>query len=247
MSRKKIITLSFDLEQVCNDVLAKCNLISENIREAGLEDIRANVQEPDNPETSSIINRSVTEAFGRVKVAAQRYLTVGRDTDTNVLERLVIPGSVIYPQVQKTHNGYPVWNYTSSGTSIEVYAVTTESGGTTTTVYKKVSNDEEVTVQDSSALSEVMVNDTSQGPTEMTFETVTLTLQIPNFNLSVTDHLKSSIHKYVVDYVMGRFLQDQVADKAAEYRDEAENVDLANIIRDLNARERYTMRKPNFM
>ena len=82
---------------------------------------------------------------------------------------------------------------------------------------------------------------------EIVYEEVSLTLEIPNFNLSVTDHLKSSIHKYVVDYTMGRFLQDQVADKAKEYKDLADTEDLAAIISDLNARERYTMRKPTFM
>jgi len=189
---KREISLKFDLGQVCNDILVKCNLISQTIQDAALEDIRANVQAPDDPENRSIINRSVTEAFGRVKVACQRYLTVGRDTDDNKLERLV-------------------------------KAVT----------YKT----EEV---------EGEVKETDEIDT-IKYEEVSLTLEIPNFNLSVTDHLKSMIHKYVVDYTMGRFLQDQVADKAKEYKDMADTEDIPAIISDLNARERYTMRKPSFM
>lgn len=188
MSNKKKILLTFDLEQVCNDVLAKCNLVSMSIRDIALEDIKANVQEPDNPETRSIICRAVTEAFGKVKVACQRYLTVGRTTDTNTLERLV--KSLTYV---KDTNG----------------------------------------------------NDTDEIDT-IEYEKVTLTLEIPNFNTAVTDHLKSIIHKYVVDYVMGRFLQDQVADKASEYKQLADGEDYAGIISDLNARERYTMRKPSW-
>jgi hypothetical protein len=72
-------------------------------------------------------------------------------------------------------------------------------------------------------------------------------LEIPNFNVSVTDHLKSCIHKYIVDYVMGRFLQDLVADKAGEYKQLADAEDYPMIVSALNAREKYTMRKPSFM
>lgn len=185
---KKKISLSFDLEQVCNDILAKCNLVSMSIRDVALEDIKANVQEPDNPETRSIICRAVTEAFGKVKVASQRYLTVGRTTDNNTLERLV--SGVTY--------------------------VKDSSGKDTDEVDKLI------------------------------YEKVSMTLEIPNFNTAVTDHLKSMIHKFVVDYVMGRFLQDQVSDKAKEYKELADGEDYANIISDLNARERFTMRKPSW-
>ena len=169
--------------------MAKCNLVSMSIRDVALEDIRASVQEPDNPETRSIICRAVTEAFGKVKVACQRYLTVGRTSDNNTLERLV--KSVTYVK---------------------------DSGGADTDEIDKI-----------------------------TYETVILVLEIPNYNTAVTDHLKSMIHKYVVDYVMGRFLQDQVAEKAAEYKGLADGEDYANIISDLNSRERYTMRKPSWV
>lgn len=198
---KKRIELTFDLEQVCNDVLAKCNLISESIKEAGLEDIKANVAEPDNPETRSIINRAVTEAFGRVKVACQRYLTVGRTEDNNQLERLV--KSVTYAK--------------------KPIEVEDDNGNVTEEL---VDSDEIATIE---------------------YEQVLLVLEIPNFNLAVTDDLKSSIHKFVVDYVMSRFLQDQVADKAAEYKELADGEDYRKIVSDLNCRDRYTMRRPSFM
>ena len=198
---KKRIELTFDLEQVCNDVLAKCNLISESIKEAGLEDIKANVAEPDNPETRSIINRAVTEAFGRVKVACQRYLTVGRTEDNNQLERLV-----------------------KSVTYAKKYVEVEDDNGNVTE--ELVDSDEIATIE---------------------YESVLLVLEIPNFNLAVTDDLKSAVHKFVVDYVMGRFLQDQVADKAAEYKELADGEDYRKIVSDLNCRDRYTMRRPSFM
>lgn len=231
MNKKKIY-LTFDLGQVCNDILVKCNLISQTIMDAAMADIRANVEAPDDPEHRSIINRSVTEAFGRVKVACQRYLTVGRDTDDNKLERLV--SEVEYAQA-KDSEGHLLFDCTVSGVPKVVYMGNTTwidaADGTT-----EVTPDAEPTIKYD--YNEIV---------SVTYETVPLTLEIPNFNLSVTDHLKSSIHKYVVDYTMGRFLQDQVADKAKEYKDLADTEDLASIISDVNARERYTMRKPSFM
>ncbi len=176
---KTTITLTFNLEQVCNDVLAKSNLISKGIKDQALADIRADISTPDGDETRSIICRAVTEAFGNVKIAAQRWLTKGRTTDNNNLERL---------------------------------ATATTEGGVTT----------------------------------VTYETVVLEMKIPNFNTAVTDGLKSHIHKYVVNYVMGRFLQDQLADKATEYTREAVETDYPQIITDLNAREEYGRRKPTF-
>lgn len=189
MSNEKKITLSFDLEQVANDILVKCNLISTSIRDEAMEDIKANVQEPDNPETRSIINRAVTEAFGNVKGMCQRYLKVGRITDNNMLEQMV--SDITYALDE---NGQPT--------------------------------DEIDTI---------------------TYETIVLELYIQNFNVAATDALKSAIHKYVVDYAMGRFLQDQLADKAAEYKALADGEDSGSIIHFLNSRERFNMRKPSWI
>ena len=182
------ITLNFDLKQVCDDLLAKCNLISVGLKDEALEDIRANIQEPDSPETRSIINRSVTEAFGNVKSFCQRYLKTGRTTDNNTLERIV--SDVVYVR---------------------------DSGGNVT--------------------SEI---------DHLVYETVTLELYIPNFNVSVTDALKSSIHRYVVDYTMASFLDDQLPEKAGEYH--AKFLDGQKlIVKHLNSREKYNTRKPSWI
>ena len=189
MSNVRNINLQFDLGQILNDVLAKCNLISSGIKDENQADIRATIMAPDSPETRSIINRSLTEAFGNVKKACRRYLKTGRTSDNNMLERMV--SSVTY--------------------------VVNEQGEAT---------DEIDTI---------------------TYETVQLNLYIPNFNVSVTDALKSSIHKYVVDYIMGRFLQDQHADKAGEYATLAEEKDYPQIISNLNSPERFNVRKPSWI
>lgn len=245
---KKKIYLSFDLEQVCNDILAKCNLVGLSIRDAALEDIKANVQEPDSDETRSIICRAVTEAFGKVKVACQRYLMKGRTTDSNVLERLVssYTRARVETEVQaRDVLGRLLFTYDSQ----DVY----QDGGTwyhsrSINVEEHTENRDPVTIAEGTAPVAKMTTTFVEGDIEsMTFEVVHIDLEIANFNTAVTDHLKSAIHKYVVDYVMGRFLQDQVKDKADEYKAIAEGEDYADIVSDLNARERYTMRKASWI
>ena len=243
MNEKKI-QLTFDLEQVANDVLSKCNLISQSIREEAMEDIKANVLEPDSPETRSIINRALTEAFGEVKVVCQRYLKVGRTVDNNELERMV--RSVTYPKKIVTvqdmdDDGHLLYTCEVSGVPAEVY--TLDDG---TTWKDSTSGDTVVPDEDPEAkMVEKEVDDTDNPI--ITYEQVYLELYIPNFNVAVTDSLKSNIHKYVVDYIMGRFLQDQLSDKAGEYKALADGEDRTNILRNLYAREKFNMRRPSWV
>ena len=86
---RKLITLDFSMEQVCNDILARSYVVSQGMVDEAQKDIRANIESPDSDETRSIINRAVTEAIANIKLAAQRYQTTGRVEDNNNLERLV--------------------------------------------------------------------------------------------------------------------------------------------------------------
>lgn len=75
------------------------------------------------------------------------------------------------------------------------------------------------------------------------YEEVDFDLSIPNFDTSVTDALKNHMHKYIVDYVMWRFLQHQADAKCAEYKKLAEEEDLPNISQDLTCRDNFIRRK----
>lgn len=210
---RKLITLNFSMEQVCNDVLARCYVVSQGMVDEAQKDIRANIESPDSDETRSIINRAVTEAIGNIKVAAQRYLTSGRVEDNNNLERLV-KGTKKY-----------VYTDNNNGTWTEV--VTTSIIG---------QEDKEVTST---------VTKAGKDREETIYETVTLKLEIPNWNVAVTDALKSHCHRYIVDYVMSQFLMDQFADKAGTYGESA-TADYNNIKSDLLSRDNYTLRRPSF-
>lgn len=209
---RKLITLKFSMEQVCNDVLARCYVVSQGMLDEAQKDIRANIESPDSDETRSIINRAVTEAIGNIKLAAQRYLTTGRVEDNNNLERLV-KGTRKYAY---TDNKNGTW------TEVVTTTIDGEESETTATV-SKAGKDRE----------------------ENIYETVTLNLEIPNWNVAVTDALKSHCHRYIVDYVMSQFLMDQFADKAGNYGESA-TADYNNIKSDLLSRDNYTLRRPSF-
>lgn len=209
---RKLITLNFGMEQVCNDVLARCYVVSQGMVDEAQKDIRANIESPDSDETRSIINRAVTEAIGNIKLAAQRYLTTGRVEDNNNLERLV-KGTRKYAY---TDNKNGTW------TEVVTTTIDGEESETTATV-SKAGKDREETI----------------------YETVTLKLEIPNWNVAVTDALKSHCHRYIVDYVMSQFLMDQFADKAGTYGESA-TADYNNIKSDLLSRDNYTLRRPSF-
>lgn len=209
---RKLITLNFGMEQVCNDVLARCYVVSQGMVDEAQKDIRANIESPDSDETRSIINRAVTEALGNIKLAAQRYLTTGRVEDNNNLERLV------------------------KGT--RKYAYTDNKNGTWTEVVTTIIDGEE---NETTAT----VNKAGKDREENIYETVTLNLEIPNWNVAVTDALKSHCHRYIVDYVMSQFLMDQFADKAGTYGESA-TADYNNIKSDLLSRDNYTLRRPSF-
>jgi hypothetical protein len=209
---RKLITLDFSMEQVCNDILARCYVVSQGMVDEAQKDIRANIESPDSDETRSIINRAVTEAIANIKLAAQRYQTTGRVEDNNNLERLV--------------------------KGIRKYAYTDNEDGTWTEVVTTIIDGEE---NETTAT----VNKAGKDREETIYETVTLKLEIPNWNVAVTDALKSHCHRYIVDYVMNQFLMDQFADKAGTYGESA-TADYNNIKSDLLSRDNYTLRRPSF-
>ena len=209
---RKLITLDFKMEQVCNDILARCYVVSQGLVEDAQKDIRATIESPDSDETRCIINRAVTEAIGNIKLAAQRYLTTGRTEDNNNLERLV--------------KGTRTYAYTDNEDGTWTLVVTTNIDG---------EENEETSI----------VNKKGKDREESIYETVTLKLEIPNWNIAVTDALKSHCHRYIVDYVMSQFLQDPYSDKAGQYGESA-TADYNNIKSDLLSRDNYRLRRPSF-
>lgn len=236
MHNEKKISLTFDLGQVANDLLVKCNQVSRSVRDEAMDDIKASVLEPDSPESRSIINRAVTEAFGAVKGFCQRYLKQGRTIDDNSLERMVKNITYVIKQAEDTH-GHLLYSCKEDGVEHEVYRADVTS---VATQWRDAITGEVVTPD---SMPEPIMYETDEIDT-IDYEKILLELFIPNFNVAVTDHLKSMIHRYVVDYTMASFLQDQLPEKAGEYMTLAEGKDHDAITKDLNAREKFNFRKP---
>lgn len=216
------IEITIYLEQTCNDILAECNLIGKNLGENASAELQADIKSPDSPETRSIICRAHTEALGNVKLACHRYLMSGRTEDENRLERLATP----------------VVSYTKEEDGV-VYTYTPVREGQ----WRKWHRIGDVIINDG------IVYTIPSGATEIItpeYEKVELNLSIPDFDTAVTDALKNHIHKYIVDYVMWRFLQNQANEKCYEYKKLADEEDYPNIVNDLTIRERFVNRTPQF-
>lgn len=280
----KNIAISISLEQVCNDLLSNCNLISKNIVDEALADIRADIQSPDSDETRSLICRATTEAWGKVKYQAQRYLTTGRSVDDNSLERiahlsevkmyyrlteeegavttfeqqehLIIEHDKSTAQIETgTEDGTCLVIAVPAGVSFDAYDVDGNDlvidGEAKVSEVKYYNN---VFSEDGVSYNEYCFTDTENW-VSVTFddsafvqeyEVLDLLLRIPNFNLGVTDALKSSIHKFMVDYVTSRFLRDLNPEKAASYTESADN-EQENIRKCLNSRERIYQRRASWL
>ena len=221
----KLITIDIHLEQTVHDLLVECNLIGKNAVDAANYELQADIMTPDDAQTKSIICRAHTEAFGNVKLACRRYMLAGRTEDENKLERLV---SSVYKVCTKDNSG-TITTYTPfmDNGVVKWHTVTgTTPGSDVTSLPAGVVETDEVGL--------------------VVYETVELAMNIPNFDTAVTDALKNHIHKYIVDYVMWRFLQNQADEKCAEYKKLADEEDYPNIEHDLTCRDRFIKRRSQF-
>ncbi len=231
------ITLTFHLEQVCNDLLVQCNVISKQVRDAALADLRADLQTPDGEETRSIICRAVTEGCGQMKYAAQRYLTTGRTVDENVLERLAYQlDAAEVPHLadmlfEWKEDPTGIWDGTGTRQDFD------DNYFTNIRNYLVLYPDKAYEFFERHNALDKLIH----------WEDVVFSLRIPNFNVAVTDPLKSWIHKYVVDWTMWRFLQDQLPENAGTYKTLATDEDYPNVVKCLNSRENFVMRSPSWI
>ena len=228
------VNIDIKLEQTLNDLLVECNLIGKNMVDKANQQLQSEIMNPDDSETKSIICRAHTEAIGNVKLACRRYLTTGRVSDTNTLERLYDSVTFYQKRVKKIISGTTQWVNVFIYDGEEVY----KYGDTV----KKVSDDTIIAGVSASELT----TQANGGVATITYATVPLNLLIPNWDTAVTDALKNHIHKYIVDYVMWRFLQNQADDKCAEYKKLADEEDYPNIENDLTCRDRFIRRQAAF-
>lgn len=227
------ISIDILLQQTINDLLVECNLIGKNMVDKANQQLMAEIMTPDDPETKSIICRAHSEAIGDVKKACRRYMKTGRISDSNVLERLHSSTNTHTVNVQVVVDN--VYKDLYKYQDIQVYKVSSNN-------YKAVSDGNTVSGATDSNVEQV----TKTVVDSVEYAVVPLEMDIPNWDIAVTDALKNHIHKYIVDYVMWRFLQNQADEKCAEYKKLADEEDYPNIEHDLTCRDRFTRRQAQF-
>ena len=222
------IDIDLSRKEIVNDVIVQCNTIGRALaRNTETEELASDIMTPDDDQTKPTVARALTEAFGEVKRTCQRYLLYGRYTDDNRLER--IDESSRYEESLEAGNlttdckyhlltgiKYRISTTADMDTDIKIMdnegTVLARGGRNITLDYTPVRMDEYLTIT-----ARVTVNITvnySWGD----FGTYELRLEMPaNFNIGMTETIKTCAHRMMTDYVMAAVLQNQLAEKANEY------------------------------
>lgn len=224
--REKEIYIELLKKQIVNDITVQCNLIGRTMQKSDeTAEAASEIMSPDDEYTKPIVARAMTEAFGEVKRVCQRYLIAGRDTDDNRLERInemdkkeeTVTASAsgtegtygmtaTMPYIIRVECSEPVKVKTSSGKELGDALGLAQFEYTPTAANEKLS-----IVGDNSAKVEITY---FYGD----FGSYKIDLLMPsNFNISMTETIKSCAHRMIVDYTMKSVLANQLADKAQEY------------------------------
>ena len=92
--KEQTILITLEKKQIVNDISVQCGIIGRTLqKQPESEELAAEIMTPDDVETKPVVARSIVEAWGEVKKVCQRYLTKGRITDNNNLERIAKTGS----------------------------------------------------------------------------------------------------------------------------------------------------------
>lgn len=240
------ISIILRRKEIVNDIMTHCNVIGRSLRKnPETEETAGEIMTPDDIITKPIVARSLTEAFGQVKVICQQYLMFGRFSDDNRLEK--IDESNRYSETVKSTPVTTACKYrllTAIPYKISIMAdsdvkVMDDEGtilarGTEILFnYTPVRDNEYLTLQ-SPQIANVTI-DYIWGD----FGKYELLLNMPAFfNPAVTETIKSCAHKMMVDYVMSQLLKDQYNEKAVEYAGEYA-ADMENLRKSLISRLAY--------
>lgn len=236
--------------QVVNDLVTECSVIGRTLAlDEKLAEQASLIMTPDDALTKPIVARRITEAFSEIKSICRRYLIYGRDSDDNRLEKID----------ESTHTSETV-AAKQSGTQCSISLMT----GIPHRI--SINNEKEISVENErgevvakgtnlyfeytpvSTAERLTLKCTADETQNVTVEyhwgefgTLDLALNIPAYNTGVTDKLKSSAHRYIVDYTMSGILRPQLPEKAAEYFSFSET-DKSEIRSALSARMIYGRR-----
>jgi hypothetical protein len=205
---------------------------------------------PDDESTKPLVARSISEGFALVRRICKRYLLTGRDTDDNRLEQ-IDERDVTSETIKATSAGVEGTTKLTSGKACTITVktsgtVTVSVGSTSLGTASGVS-----TFEYTASGADEKVKLTASGSTNVEatvsykygeFGTLELELAMPStFNKGVTETIKSSCHRIIVDYTVRALMIDQYPDKAQQYAQRLEE-DESNLRGALVSRVDFTRR-----
>lgn len=245
---EKPILINLFKKQVLNDIKTECSFIGRALqREKETEEQAELIMDIDNPSTRPILSRGMTEGFGEVKRVCQRYLVLGRDIDDNRLERINEMNRYA-ETIPNGQGGYFLLKGRKYKIMVEAdspVGLTSSSGSAIATINCKGETeyipDQTECINFTSESTEIKVT-----YLHGEFGTYKLELSVPcNFNVGVTETIKSCSHRAIVDYTVYTLLINQWPEKAALYKERTES-DLEGIRTALRSRTSYYRCAPDW-
>lgn len=230
------ILVVLDKQQLMNDIGVQCSQVGRLLQrtEEGAA-VGADVLAYDSEENLPVIARAMSEAWTKVKQVCRAYLIMGRDTDDNRLEGIderrksveeycvsVEGGVTATMQLLK---GVPVCIELESSAVVSV-SIQYNHLPTVKRIQKAVIEGSGVINHTPSTTGEQLyieclaADDADVRVTYIygTYGNYELSLSMPaTFNLGMTETIKASAHRMMVDYVMSVFLRQLVSEKSGEY------------------------------
>lgn len=222
----KTIKIELKKRQILNDVSAECNLLGRTLgRAKEMEELAADIMTPAETATKPIVARAMTEGFGMVKSVCQSYLTMGRNSDDNRLEKVSErddsttelktsnTGGILPTQLTANKN-YEFRLSAPSDVTVTVY--TTDNPNTPIATVASNGGRFVYTPTSATQLKFVTESDVTLNIRMLSgeFGSYELELLMPDaFNLGMTSVVKDGAHRLMVDYVMAAILKNQLPEK----------------------------------
>lgn len=217
----RTILINLFKKQILNDVAIEANMMARVLRRNPETEDQANdLMDLTDELNYPTLARAMTEGFGEVKQVCQRYLVTGRDTDDNRLER---PEEA--PKYEETVKsglcGYDLIcgiPYVIAVEAAEPVTVLSANGVV-------LGNSLEGSIKYTPATTGRIKVETHAEEVHLSYyygkpSSLELELLMPvTFNLGVTETMKSSAHRMIVDHVIYTLLLNQWPEKSAIYRE----------------------------
>lgn len=236
------VLISLLKKQIMNDVATECSIIGRTLQQnPETEEQGSRIMKPEDKLTQPVTARAMTEGFGEVKRVCQRYLTMGRDTDDNRLERI----NEMYKYNETVKNRQGFYDLVSGMPYIiEIKAdkpvVLISSTGKVITTVNDNGRIEYTPAENGRITLETEAEEVGVTYYHGKFGTLELELSVPeNFNLGMVETAKSNAHRMIVDHIMFSLLINQWPEKAVVYK-ERFNSDMEGLRSAMRARTRFT-------